>query len=60
VTWIEGKEIKEFAFYLHGNFDKSVYRLIKVPVEISHYPPIVDTFWDWVDSDWAGDTDTRR
>jgi hypothetical protein len=42
--------------YLHGNFDQSMYRLIKVPVEISHYPPIFDTFWDWVDSDWAGDT----
>ena len=38
--------------YLRGTFDKSL--------RFSRDCPIVDTPWGWVDSDWAGDTDTRR
>ena len=38
--------------YLRGTFDKSVC--------FSRDCPIVDTPWGWVDSDWAGDTDTHR
>ena len=37
--------------YLRGTFDKSLC--------FSRDCPIVDTPWGWVDSDWAGDTDTR-
>jgi hypothetical protein len=38
--------------YLRGTFDKSL--------KFSRDTPLVDTVWGWVDSDWAGDTDTRR
>jgi hypothetical protein len=38
--------------YLRGTFDKSL--------RFSRDYPIVDTFWGWLDSDWAGDTDTLR
>jgi hypothetical protein len=38
--------------YLCGTFDKSL--------RFSRDCPIVDTPWGWVDSDWAGDTDTHR
>ncbi len=38
--------------YLRDTFDKSL--------RFSRDCPIVDTPWGWVDSDWAGDTDTRR
>jgi hypothetical protein len=38
--------------YLGGTFDKSLC--------FSRDCPIVDTPWGWVDSDWAGDTDTHR
>jgi hypothetical protein len=38
--------------YLRDTFDKSVC--------FSRDFPIVDTPWGWVDSDWAGDTDTNR
>ena len=36
--------------YLRGTFDKSL--------RFSRDCPIVDTPWGWVDSDWAGDTDS--
>jgi hypothetical protein len=38
--------------YLRGTFDESL--------SFSRDCPIVDTPWGWVDSHWAGDTDTRR
>jgi hypothetical protein len=38
--------------YLRVTFDKSL--------RFSRDFPIVDTPWGWVDSDWAGDTDTRH
>jgi hypothetical protein len=38
--------------YLRGTFDTSL--------RFSRGCPIVDTPWGWVDSDWAGDTDTCR
>jgi hypothetical protein len=38
--------------YLRDTFDKSLC--------FSRDCPIVDTPWGWVDSDWSGDTDTRR
>ena len=38
--------------YLRGTFDKSL--------KFSRDTPLIDTIWGWVDSDWTGDTDTRR
>jgi hypothetical protein len=38
--------------YLRGTFDKSL--------KLSRDTLLVDTIWDWADSDWACDTDTRR
>jgi hypothetical protein len=29
-------------------------------LKFSRDTPLIDTIWGWVDSDWAGDTDTRR
>jgi hypothetical protein len=45
--------VAEHTFlYLRGTFDKSLC--------FSRDCPIFDTPWGWVDSDGAGDTDTRR
>jgi hypothetical protein len=44
--------LRDTLRYLRGTFDKSLC--------FSCDCPIVDTTWGWVDSDWAGDTDTRR
>jgi hypothetical protein len=38
--------------YLRGAFDKSL--------KFSRDTLLVDTVRGWVDSDWAGDTDTHR
>ena len=29
-------------------------------LKFSRDTPLIDTIWGWMDSDWAGDTDTRR
>jgi hypothetical protein len=38
--------------YLRGHFDK--------PWKFSRDTILIDALWGWVDSDWTGDTDTRR